>query len=135
MHCDDVKKRMDAWIDGELAPEESQEIDRHLRGCSGCRREAEDLGQIVTALAELPTITAPSRLTRKTRRAFVSGLERPDLAQWWRELSLTMRGAVCGAVAAGLLFGVVLGTTLVPSGAGVGSNPYQTLYASRGIFP
>lgn len=134
MRCDEVRWRLTAWTDGELPADEAGKVDQHLSKCPACRLEAQGQRQLSAMLDALPGAVVPAGLARRTRRAFRAGLERPSLTQWWRQLSLVMRGAVCGAALGGLLCGAVLGTTLVrltPDSA----SPYQALYADNGIFP
>ena len=33
MNCDEVRKLMDGYLDGELDPVTSQKVDQHLRDC------------------------------------------------------------------------------------------------------
>ena len=135
MECVDIRKRLAAWVDGELPAETARKIEDHLAGCPTCGREARAHRQIVTALDALPVFSAPSGFSRRTMRAFRNGLERPGLAQWWRQLTAVMRGAVCAAALTGLLCGAILGTSLSTLSAGNQTTPYQTLYASNGVLP
>ena len=136
MQCIEIRKRLDAWLDGELSGEMADSTMRHLEGCPACRLKAERLERIVAALDGLPPMAPPAGLSRKTLRAFRAGLEKPGVAQWWRGLTLSMRSAIFGATLAGLLFGALLGTSFVTQGPENNANPYQNLYASsRGILP
>ncbi|GAB6905014.1 hypothetical protein DESC_700189 [Desulfosarcina cetonica] len=135
MGCDEVRKRLTAWADGELPPREAERIDHHLSRCPACRLEAHGQRQLSAALNTLPAVIVPAGLAERTRRVFRTRLERPGLAQWWQQLSLVMRGAVCGAALAGLLCGAVLGTSLSRLAPDNTANLYQTLYADNGIFP
>ena len=135
MDCHDIRHRLHAWVDRELPTTQAQRIEHHLAQCPDCRQEAEGIKQIAALLDALPAVPAPAALARNTLMAFRAGLNAPTMGEWWRSLTLTMRGAVCGAALAGLLFGAVLGTTFVAPGSNTAANPYQTLYASRGIFP
>ena len=136
MDCAEVKRRLSAWVDDELPAGQAQRIERHLQDCPACRLEAREQRQLAAALNALPAIAAPSAFSRKTMRAFQAGVERPSLAQWWRQMSMAMRGAVCATALAGLLCGVVLGSSLTSTlGTDKPAMPYQTLYASNGILP
>jgi anti-sigma factor RsiW len=134
MDCQEIRNRLDAWVDGELSAQAAERIAYHLNVCPTCRHSAEELRQMVAALDPLPPMTASATLSRRTLRSFRAGIERPGMVEWWRDLSLAMRSAVCGAALAGLLCGAVLGTslfTLTPDGS---ASPYQTLYASEGFY-
>jgi anti-sigma factor RsiW len=135
MHCVEIRKRLDAWVDGELPVPEAEVITRHLTACPACRLEAEGLQRITAAMDNLPPLAAPAGLYRRTMAAFRTATGTPGMREWWQELSLAMRGAVCGAALAGLLCGAVLGTSLTTLGADKPAAPYQTLYVSQGILP
>lgn len=136
MECNDIMKRLDAWIDGELSVREAEKIIRHLKGCSACRLEAKRLQRLSEALDNLPSLTAPGGLYRRTMAAFKTAAGKPGLRQWWHELSMVMRSAVCGAALAGLLCGAVLGSSLTTLVADPSTtNPYLALFTSRGIIP
>ncbi|BBO90122.1 zf-HC2 domain-containing protein [Desulfosarcina ovata] len=135
MVCGEIRKQLAAWADGELPAREMDRVERHLEECPACRMEARAERQVVAALDALPAVIAPAGFLRRARRAFRAGLVRPGLVQWWQQLNLTMRGAVCGAALAGLLCGAVLGTSLTTLTGDSPATPYQTFYASQGIFP
>lgn len=135
MNCQQIRNRLDAWVDGELSAPAAEAVTRHLDGCPSCRRHALERQQMAGALDRLPPPKAPADLSRRTLRAFRAGIRRPGMAEWWRELSLVMRSTVCGAALAGLLCGVVLGSSLLSLTPDGSAGPYQTLYASEGFYP
>ena len=55
-----------AWLSGDLSPEESAELSKHLQTCRGCREEAEDLRGVFTSLRQLPDGRSP-RIHRSFR--------------------------------------------------------------------
>ena len=61
MICDDVNRRLDALIDGELAAGERDEVVEHLRTCSACREDERRLRRVVEVARELPREIAPER--------------------------------------------------------------------------
>jgi anti-sigma factor RsiW len=134
MQCDEIKKKISAWVDNELTPSESEKIEMHLNQCPACRLEAEEIMRVFTHLETLPYIKAPDYLARKTQRAFQNELVRPGLAEWWRNMSFSMRSAVCGVMLTGLLCGAVLCNSVIKMETDTSSDPYQTLYASKGIL-
>lgn len=135
MHCSETMKRLDAWVDNELEPQEAESVDRHLGHCPACRLEAAGISQIKASLDAMPEIHAPAGLSHRTLAAFRAGMERPGLIQWWQGLTLAMRSAVCGTAMAGLVCGAVLCTAITTSGYNALANPYHTLYDSKGILP
>jgi anti-sigma factor RsiW len=135
MQCIDIRNKLNALADGELPAPEAARITRHLTQCPACRQEADWIRQMATALDALPAVQAPAALSRRTLHLFRARVEKPRLAEWWQGLNLVMRGAVCGTALAGLLCGAVLGTSLSKLESPGSANPYQTLYASKGIWP
>jgi anti-sigma factor RsiW len=135
VHCSEIRGKLNAWADNELPPHEADRISGHLDQCPACRREARGLQQLADIVDTLPAIQAPPGFTRNAMRAFRANFKLPGMMAWWQSLSLAMRCAVCGAALAGLLCGAVLGTSISFPGTGNQANPYQALYASKGIFP
>lgn len=97
MACPEVKERLSAWLDGELAPEERGFIEAHLQGCAGCRREAAQLEALDSALGELAT-PVPPRVAEKVL-ARLQAQQGERRRPWWQSLAL----------AASLVLGIVLG--------------------------
>ena len=136
MNCQEIRNRLDAYVDGELPAGEAEKVNRHLEACPACRHQAEVLRQIGSALDLLPPLTAPPRLYRKALGAYRKGMAAPSLADWWRNLTIAMRSAVCGAALAGLLCGAVMATSIVTPTSQDGAGLYQTLYATNeGFYP
>ena len=59
MNCRKANERMSAWLDGELAPREAEDMRRHLASCASCNAEFEQLQQTVRAVKDLPVVPAP----------------------------------------------------------------------------
>ena len=47
--CDEAKRWLDAWLDGELDPSAALHVEAHLARCCGCRGEAEGIKQLKRA--------------------------------------------------------------------------------------
>jgi anti-sigma factor RsiW len=50
---------LNAWLDRDLATDERAALETHLASCAICRREAEDLAAVKSALAGLPQYQPP----------------------------------------------------------------------------
>jgi anti-sigma factor RsiW len=94
--CDQVRERLSALLDGELAEAQEREVSAHLEDCAPCRRELALLEQLDGALGGL-TLSAPGGLAEK-----VLARLQPRRRYWWRNLAL----------AASLVFGIILGGAL-----------------------
>ena len=55
MNCDEARKLMDGYLDGELDPVTSQKVDQHLRDCRKCEQTYE----VDTALSHAISQAAP----------------------------------------------------------------------------
>jgi len=56
MRCHSVLKKLSAYQDGELKPQEKMEVGTHLQSCQSCREEYEKVEQVWQALGELKEI-------------------------------------------------------------------------------
>jgi anti-sigma factor RsiW len=54
MNCNSVQHRLSAFVDGELAGREMLAVREHVRCCTSCSREVDDLVAVKRALASGP---------------------------------------------------------------------------------
>ncbi len=111
MTCEEVRERLTAFVDGELDPVASREVEAHLAGCAGC----------VAELAELRTLRA--RLGQELEYHRASDVLRArvvrDARAGRRSRPVAARGGRWLAVAAAMLM-VAGGAWWVSSRAGHG---------------
>ncbi len=84
MTCADVRDRLDALLEGRLAPEDAASILGHVATCAECREDlsaAEELRPLVASLSR--HIEPPPELWGAIRRNLRSP-ERPDATRWSR---------------------------------------------------
>ncbi len=68
MTCEDARARLTPYLDDELDPLASREVEEHLRGCADCARELARARALRAALArELPYFRAPEALRESVR--------------------------------------------------------------------
>jgi hypothetical protein len=61
MSCEDVRGRLDDYVEGTLLDADRREVDAHLSGCAACREEAAGLVALLAAAADLPREIRPPR--------------------------------------------------------------------------
>jgi hypothetical protein len=61
MNCDKMENRLHDYVDGVLAPQERQEVERHLEVCADCRAEMQFLQALRQQVASLPQNLEPPR--------------------------------------------------------------------------
>ncbi len=61
MSCEEIRRHLDDYVDGELASDAREEVERHLRQCLSCRRELNELRALVRSASELPAELDPGR--------------------------------------------------------------------------
>ncbi len=61
LSCDDVRARLDEYVDELLDGQELLQVERHLAGCAGCREELRGLRALLAEAAALPEELEPPR--------------------------------------------------------------------------
>jgi anti-sigma-K factor RskA len=61
MRCEEVRGRLDEWVEGKLGEREKEAVAAHLAGCDACRAEVQALETLLTAAADLPREIRPPR--------------------------------------------------------------------------
>jgi anti-sigma factor RsiW len=115
MYCEEARRKVNAYLDGELAGEAAALVREHLDGCPQCSEELYRLKQLNSLLDGLPGMVAPEGFPRKVReRASQPGPgtgRLTVLAEWFSTRSLAGVAAVL-ALAAGVLTGGFLSTSM-----------------------
>ncbi len=117
--CSRHRKRLGAYLDGELSGPERASVERHLETCESCRSVLSGLKELGPLLGAFDAPPVPSGLTGRVMAAAV----RPEREattvgwnplKWWRMSSRPMRWAAVGMPVAGLIVGFLLGWTSAP---------------------
>ncbi len=80
MRCEEVRGRLDEWVEGALGEREKEAVAAHLAGCDDCRAEARALEALLAAAADLPREIRPPRELWAGIDARLAGSERPRRA-------------------------------------------------------
>jgi predicted anti-sigma-YlaC factor YlaD len=69
MTCSEIRKKLPAFLDGEVSEKEKRLISEHLESCGGCRKELEKLTQISDILDVMDEVhVLPFFMTRLKQR-------------------------------------------------------------------
>ena len=113
MKCDSVQKKLSAYQDGELKPQEQNEVSSHLLNCRSCRDQYEELEQAWHTLGELEEIRPDpwfySQVRRKIKEPRQKGVV-PTLHHVFRLLRTPAIASILLAI--GILAGTYLGNIL-----------------------
>ena len=98
MRCEDVRERLDDYVDELLSESQSVQVEEHLAACAACRRDTDALRALLEQTAALPRDILPERDLWSDIEGALEATSSAALARWRRPLAL--------AAAAVLLIGV-----------------------------
>lgn len=111
--CYRYRKRLGAYLDGELSKRKQTSLERHLEKCSSCRTVLDSLRHLEKDLFSLDVPAVPADLTLKilteARAQKKRNIEDNQIRSWW-ELLLKQRWELRGATIAALIIGLTMGT-------------------------
>lgn len=118
--CREIKDRLGRYLDGELPPVERRLVENHLRKCSRCSSELQELRAIAGLFQEsMHTPAVPPGLTQMVmKRAHAQidgGLPIWNFLLFWRNWSFGMRLAALGVAAVACYVGLMIGSSSLPS--------------------
>ena len=99
----DVEAQVDAYLDGELAASDADELEAHLAACAACGRFRDDRLALRKAIAaQMPRLEAPELLRGRVRAALREAAapahaRRPPSVLAWRWLAVAASLAVVAA--------------------------------------
>ena len=92
MNCDEVRKLMDGYLDGELDPVTSQKVDQHLRDCRKCEQTYEVDTVLSHAISQAaPYYKAPTELRERIHASLGDAIIASTIADGARENQLLAR--------------------------------------------
>jgi len=115
--CSRNRKRLNAYIDGELPQQARHSVERHLAECESCRTVLDGLRGLEPYLQTLNTPLIPAALT--SRILSEASLRRRKASKnrnswWWRTIwhpPWLVTGATTAALVVGLAMGAWMGWT------------------------
>jgi anti-sigma factor RsiW len=125
-NCRAILNLLGRYFDGELSPVECRLIDDHLKQCSRCSADLQEIRKIAGIFQKGIAPPVPSDLTQrimKKARTQVDGfLPRRTFLCFWRNWSVPMRLAAMGVAAAACYIGLAIGSSLQPSTRSTGAE-------------
>ena len=113
MKCSQVEKRLSAFQDGELDPQEEERVKRHLESCSACRDRYEEMEKIWQALGGLTEIVpGPGFYGQVAKKINESNRISSPTGFRWLFQGFSSAWAPSTLLIAGILIGVFLGSLL-----------------------
>lgn len=117
---------LSAWLDGEAGHAQAAVLERHAAGCPACAAALADLRQLRDGFARLPEpvlgFDLGSVIEGRLAAAPATRRRAAPARRWWR-----LAPAWVGAAGA-LSLGLVLGSALVGTGAGVARAPIMAVF-------
>jgi mycothiol system anti-sigma-R factor len=81
MNCDEVRRLLDAYLDGELDSALRPQMQKHLSDCPDCQREADGMNSFVSLVrTHMPQYKAPAELKARIRASLRE--ESPPRTDW-----------------------------------------------------
>jgi len=128
MNCEEAKKLMDGYLDGELDPITSQTIEQHLRACPKCEQTYETHGSLIRAIGNTtPYYKAPAELRERIQSSLREEIAEPparkvvrDSQVLFRRRQPELRTILLGtpwnwlALAAAIIFAAIITLNLMP---------------------
>jgi anti-sigma factor (TIGR02949 family) len=100
MNCDEVRRMLDAYLDGELDLTRQLDVETHLPGCPTCKDAAEDITKVCSLVRmNAPAYKGPPELKAKIRAALRKESKQGEKAicPVLKALSMTVMHALCNA--------------------------------------
>ena len=138
MNCEEAKKLMDGYLDGELDPIANQKIEEHLRECRNCDQAYKAHGSLMRAIGDgAPYYKAPAGLRERIQSSLREEIaERPtqsvsrDIPSLLQSKQSERRAVLFGtqwnwlALAAAIIFAAIITFNLMPRLQRPGSDQF-----------
>jgi anti-sigma factor RsiW len=116
MNCEVAHERIVAAAYGELADEQTHELERHMDGCPDCRKEREQLLALKMLAEAYPVREPEANLVARSRLRLEEALDALPPLRWFERFGQRLRNNIASLQAA-----PVAACLLVVVGAGAGS--------------
>src|SRR5437763_586381 len=124
MNCEEAKKLMDGYLDGELDPITNQRIEEHLRDCRNCEQAYQAHAALIRTIGnEAPYYNAPAKLRERIQSSLRDTMANEPLQNSVKDFPTGERGPRTVsfatswsllALAAAIIFAAMIAFNLVP---------------------
>jgi anti-sigma factor RsiW len=129
MKCSQVEKRLSAFQDGELNPQERAKVSDHLESCSACRERYAEMEKVWQALGDLKEIVpGPGFYGQLVKKINASDKISSATGFRWLFQGFSSSWATSTLLIAGILIGAYLGGLL-------GKSDLFPLQPSQAVAP
>jgi hypothetical protein len=105
-------EQLSSYLDGEIGPSHSEQIERHLDSCPACRAQLDSMDRLVAELRRIERPAPPPALAAAVRRRIAAAPESRGLLQrlqvWLSDLSLQPAFRTSAVMGLAILFSVFL---------------------------
>jgi anti-sigma factor (TIGR02949 family) len=71
--CDEIRRALVEYMDGDLTPDQRAEIDQHLQNCEHCRAIYDGVRNVVGLVGAHGMIELPKGFSERLRARLISG--------------------------------------------------------------
>jgi anti-sigma factor RsiW len=126
--CEEARRYVDAWVDGELDPGASLLVETHIGSCGGCRDEADMIRSLKRAMAGMREAKGASQ---PLRARVLAALDQEEQSQNAEAAHERKRRHATGFV----LAGAALAGAILITGRQTTTTPSDMQVAGAGMFP
>jgi anti-sigma factor RsiW len=118
--CRTISILLGRFFDRELSDSKRRSVEDHLKQCSRCSAELQQIREIASAFREaMSAPQVPSDITQrimaKAREQVGTASPRWDLLYFWKNWPLSMRLAAIGVATIACYVGIAIGSSSLPS--------------------
>lgn len=110
---DETHPHIDAYLDGQLAPDDAARAATHVAGCPACQKEVAEARLLEDALAQ-PVVAVAAGFAPSTRERAL-GRRMPETPLWWLTLPAPLRAGLAALLLLAALAGVRIGNAMAGS--------------------
>lgn len=101
---ENVLHLMDDYLDGDINPNDEQQLREHLESCSDCRKLYQELSKTIAFVQSASHIQAPADFVQKTMARLPKEKQRAGVQRWFRRHPMLAAAALFCVLMSAVLF-------------------------------